>query len=67
MAEACTKWSLRVKTDDRFLSGTDDDVFIEVNGDPKSKTELTNKNLVTGGILGERLDISRPLCLSKKM
>ncbi|XP_075258715.1 uncharacterized protein LOC142350672 [Convolutriloba macropyga] len=51
MAEACTKWSLRVRTAHEHLSGTDDDVFIQVNDDPKSKTELTNKNLVTDGIL----------------
>ena len=66
VAEACTKWSLRVKTAHEHLSGTDDDVFIEVNGDPKSKTELTNDNVVTDGVLGKRLEILRPLCLSEK-
>ena len=52
MAEACTKWSLRVKTAHEFLSGTDDNVFFEVNGDPKSKTELSNKNVKTDGFFG---------------
>ncbi|XP_075258132.1 uncharacterized protein LOC142350243 [Convolutriloba macropyga] len=49
VAEACTKWSLRVRTAHEFLSGTDNNVFFEVNGDPKSKTELSNKNVKPDG------------------
>ena len=57
MAQACTKWNVRVKTAHDAGDGTDNNVFMEVNGDPKSKTELNRDNLKTKNLLGQRLDI----------
>ncbi|XP_075259060.1 uncharacterized protein LOC142350924 [Convolutriloba macropyga] len=51
MAQACTKWNVRVKTAHDAGDGTDNNVFMEVNGDPKSKTELNRDNLKTKNLL----------------
>ena len=62
MAQACTKWNVRVKTAHDVGDGTDNNVLMEVNGDPKSKTELNRDNLKTKNFLGHRLDIHYGFC-----